>query len=374
MEKILVIMGTRPEAIKFAPVIHQLKNCSQQFNSLVITTGQHKEMLNQVVKDFDIDIDYDLDLMKRNQTLSGLTASLITRLSDLVEKLNPDLILVQGDTTTAFVGGLIGYYQRIPVGHIEAGLRTENKFAPFPEEMNRRVLGCLADYHFAPTKIAKESLLKEGIKDEKITVTGNTVIDAMFYALQKAQQSPPILDGLEKIISNGNKFVLITGHRRENFGKGFVNICQAIQILSESYPSIHFVYPVHLNPNVQKPVYDILKSSKNIHLIPPMEYIPFIYLMSKSHIVLTDSGGIQEEAPSLGKPVVVMRNVTERPEAVDMGCAILVGTDQDKIVTEVTSLIEDKTKWNNISNVKNPYGDGRASQRIVAFLTNALSR
>lgn len=374
MEKILVIMGTRPEAIKLAPVIHQLKNCSQQFNSLVITTGQHKEMFNQVVKDFDIDIDYDLDLMKRNQTLSGLTASLITRLSDLVEKLNPDLILVQGDTTTAFVGGLIGYYQQIPVGHIEAGLRTENKFAPFPEEMNRRVLGCLADYHFAPTKIAKESLLKEGIKDEKITVTGNTVIDAMFYALQKAQQSPPILDGLEKIISNGNKFVLITGHRRENFGKGFVNICQAIQILSESYPSIHFVYPVHLNPNVQKPVYDILESSKNIHLIPPMEYIPFIYLMSKSHIVLTDSGGIQEEAPSLGKPVVVMRNVTERPEAVDMGCAILVGTDQDKIVTEVTSLIEDKTKWNNISNVKNPYGDGRASQRIVAFLINALSR
>jgi len=374
MKKILVIMGTRPEAIKLAPVIHRLKNCSQQFTSIVITTGQHREMLNQVVKDFDLDIDYALDLMRPNQTLSGLTALLITRLSDLVEKLNPDLILVQGDTTTAFVGGLIGYYQQTSVGHIEAGLRTENKFAPFPEEMNRRVLGYLADYHFAPTKIAKNSLLKEGIKDKKITVTGNTVIDAMFYALQKAQQSPPDLDRLEKIISNGNKFVLITGHRRENFGKGFVNICQAIQILSESYPSIHFVYPVHLNPNVQKPVYDILGNSENIHLIPPMEYIPFIYLMSKSLIVLTDSGGIQEEAPSLGKPVIVMRDVTERPEAVNMGCAILVGTDQDKIVTEVTSLIEDKTKWNNISNLKNPYGDGRASQRIVNFLTNTVSR
>lgn len=366
--KVLVVIGTRPEIIKMAPVIHELGGRANIFNTRTCLTGQHREMLDQSIEFFNIRADYDLNIMKKGQTLSQLTAAIVKNLNHVLENFEPEIILVQGDTTTAFVAALVGNYHRIQVGHVEAGLRTHNKYAPFPEEMNRCLIGVLADHHFAPTLRAKEALLREGIGESKILVTGNTVVDALFYILEKIRLSPPSLGEIESIISNGRKIVLITGHRRENFGKGFENICMAIQSLAQDFHNFNFVYPVHLNPNVQKPVFGILGNLPNVHLVPPMGYVPFVRLMSKSRIILTDSGGIQEEAPSLGKPVLVMRNVTERPEAIEVGTAVLVGTDKDKIVREASKLLTNTAAREKMSNINNPYGDGKAAIRIVDCL------
>lgn len=374
MKNVLVILGTRPEAIKLAPVIHELNKFPEQFKTAVCATGQHSEMLYQAIQHFELTLEYDLKLMKKGQTLSELTAALISKLPKVLEVFCPDIILVQGDTTTAFVGALTGYYYQVEIGHVEAGLRTNNKFAPFPEEMNRRLTGKLTDHHFAPTQKAKESLLNEGVDQSNILITGNTVIDALFYTLKKNKKSLPSLGKLESVLANGHKKVLITGHRRENFGEGFFNICQAIQDLAQRFDNVDFIYPVHLNPNVQEPVYNILENKKNIHLIPPVGYTPFVRLMNEAHIILTDSGGIQEEAPSLGKPVLVMRDVTERPEAVEAGTSILVGTDKNKIFNEASKLLTDTDAWSAMSHIDNPFGDGKASQRIVDYLDKNQDR
>ena len=368
MKKVLVVFGTRPEAIKLAPVIHELKAHPSKFNVAACTTGQHKEMLYQVCDYFDLTLDYDLKLMIKGQTLSGLTAALALKLPEVISEFRPDIILVQGDTTSAFVGALSGYYHQVEVGHVEAGLRSDNKFAPFPEEMNRRLAGVLTDHHFPPTERAKNMLLNEGVEESRILVTGNTVIDALHYTLEKIKNSPPSLGSLEEIITNGNKKVLITGHRRENFGEGFSNICQAIRELAHRFKTVDFIYPVHLNPNVQKPVYETLGNLDNVFLVPPMNYLSFVRLLNEAHLVLTDSGGIQEEAPSLGKPVLVMREVTERQEAVEAGTAILVGTDKDKIINESSRLLNDNEAWNTMSRRDNPFGDGNAAQRIADYL------
>jgi len=368
LKKILVIIGTRPEIIKMIPVIHELGRKSKIFDSRTCLTGQHRELSYQLIKYFKIQKDYDLNIMEENQNLHHLTAKMLEKLQEVIEDFKPHIILVQGDTTTAFVGALAGYYQHVQVGHVEAGLRTYEKYAPFPEEMNRRLVGILADHHFAPTERAKKALLSEGIKESNIIVTGNTAIDTLLLIQEKIKDSPPQLGELEPIISNRRKIVLITGHRRENFGEGFKNICEAIKSLSQKFSDVSFVYPVHLNPNVQKPVYQILGKLSNVHLIPPMNYVPFVRLMSLSHIILTDSGGIQEEAPSLGKPVLVMREVTERPEAVEAGAAILVGPDRTKIVQEVSRLITDEKSWNAMRQISNPFGDGKAARRIIKYL------
>lgn len=369
MKIVLTIIGTRPEAIKLAPVIHVLQGKPEKYDCKVCLTGQHKEMLYQAVEYFDVKADYDLKLMKTGQTLSQITAALVENLQQVLDELKPDIILVQGDTTSAFIGGLSGYYNKIKVGHVEAGLRTDNKFAPFPEEMNRRLVGVLADYHFAPTERAQNALVREGVSPENIIVTGNTVIDALFYTLNKIEDNPPHLDGLEELLDLDKKIILITGHRRENFGEGFLNICKAIRTIANRYKDVNLIYPVHLNPNVQKPVYEILGDVPNIFLVNPMGYVPFVKLMNASHIVLTDSGGIQEEAPSLGKPVLVMRDVTERQEAVEAGTAILVGTNVEKIIDEVSRLIMNESAWQEMSNLKNPFGDGMSAQRIEEFLS-----
>ena len=368
MKKILIIIGTRPEIIKMIPVIQALQRKSKIFTTRVCLTGQHREMSDQLIEYFKIQTDYDLNIMEENQNLPHLTAKMLEKLRVVIEDFGPQIILVQGDTTTAFIGALAGYYQRVQVGHVEAGLRTYEKYSPFPEEMNRRLVGVLADHHFAPTERAKKALLGEGIKESNIVVTGNTVIDTLLLTQEKIKDSPPQLGELEPIISNGRKIVLITGHRRENFGEGFKNICEAIKSLSQIFSDTSFIYPVHLNPNVQKPVYQILGKLSNVHLIPPMNYVPFVRLMSLSHIILTDSGGIQEEAPSLGKPVLVMREVTERPEAVEAGTAILVGPDRTKIVQEVSRLMTDDRAWIAMSHISNPYGDGNAAIRIINYL------
>ncbi len=368
MKRILVIVGTRPEVIKMAPVIKALRSQPDIFETKVCSTGQHAEMLYHTIEYFDIKLDYDLKLMKEGQTLSQLTAALVKHLPVVFEDFHPHIILIQGDTTSAFVGGLVSYYQQIQIGHIEAGLRTENKYAPFPEEMNRRLVGILSDHHFAPTQRAKQALLHEGVEESQIIVTGNTVIDALFYILKKIEKSPPSLGHLDPIIANGQKIILITGHRRENFGEGFKNICEAIRTLAQELNDIVLIYPVHLNPNVQKPVYKILGKLPNVYLVPPMGYVPFVRLMNAAYIVLTDSGGIQEEAPSLGKPVLVMREVTERQEAVEAGTALLVGADKSKIVYEASRLSTDKAAWNAMSKINNPFGDGKAASRIVDYL------
>jgi len=371
--KILIVVGTRPEAIKLAPVVHALKGRPHLTETRVCLTGQHKEMLYQVIDHFEITPDYDLKLMKSNQTLFELTASLIFNLAPVLEDFMPDLILVQGDTTTAFVGGLAGYYKKIQVGHVEAGLRTENKFSPFPEEMNRRLAAVLADHHFAPTERAKEALLKEGVANSNIIVTGNTVIDALLFTLRKVKENPPVIEELEGILGSGRKIVLITGHRRENFGEGFKDICEAVRILSMELKDAAFIYPVHMNPNVQGPVYSLLGELPNVFLLPPLGYVPFVRLMAAAHIILTDSGGIQEEAPSLGKPVLVMRDTTERQESVDAGTAVLVGTDKEKIVKEVVRLMTDGAAWETMSRIKNPFGDGKSAFRIVEYIENIAS-
>ncbi|MDK2887013.1 MAG: hypothetical protein PWP54_1593 [Thermosipho sp. (in: thermotogales)] len=369
--KILFIFGTRPEAIKMAPVIKKFEK-HNEFEVKVCVTAQHREMLDQVLNFFDIKPDYDLNIMKPNQTLYNITASIIKELEKVIKIEKPSLIFIQGDTTTAFVGALAGYYAKAKIAHIEAGLRSYNKYSPFPEEMNRVLIGHLADYHFAPTKKAKENLYKENIK-KNVYVVGNTVIDALFLGLEIIKK-----EGEQKyyeyfnFIDFSKKIILVTGHRRESFGEPFKNICYAIKEIAENYDDVEIVYPVHLNPNVRKPVYKILKSNKRIHLIKPLSYPYFIWLMNKSYLVLTDSGGIQEEAPALGKPVLVMREITERTEGIKAGTAKLVGTDKEKIIKEVSVLLTNEVEYNNMAKAINPYGDGKASNRIRDIIKEVL--
>ena len=377
MKKVLIVFGTRPEAIKMAPLIKELEKNQDIFDIKVCVTAQHREMLDQVLDIFDIEPDYDLDIMKPNQDLYDITSNILLKIRDVLNDSKPDIVLVHGDTTTTFATTLASFYQKIDVGHVEAGLRTGNIYSPWPEEANRKLTAALAKYHFAPTKSAKENLLKEGIKEENIIVTGNTVIDALFLMLEKIEKDnnlkEKILNKFQQIFNSqlsilNSQFILVTGHRRENFGKGFLNICNALKEIALNNPEINIIYPVHLNPNVRKPVNEILKDIKNIYLIEPLEYPEFVYLMSKSYLILTDSGGIQEEAPSLGKPVLVMRENTERPEAVDAGTVKLVGTNKEKIVKEVENLLKNKIEYDKMSKAINPYGDGKASERIINFL------
>ena len=374
--KILIVFGTRPEAIKMAPLVKELEK-TKEFESKVCITAQHREMLDQVLKIFDIKPDYDLNIMKPNQDLYDITSNILLGMKDVLNDFKPNLVLVHGDTTTTFATTLASFYQKIDVGHIEAGLRTGNIYSPWPEEANRKLTGVLAKYHFAPTLTAKENLLKENIKEKNIIITGNTVIDALFLALGKIKKNKKLQQEIFKKFSFplsviDSKFILITGHRRENFGNGFINICESIRELAIKYPEINFIYPVHLNPNVQKPVNKILSNVSNIYLIEPLDYLPFVYLMSKSYLILTDSGGIQEEAPSLGKPVLVMRDTTERPEAVKAGTVKLVGTNKEKIIDEVSKLIEKKEEYKKMSQAYNPYGDGKSSKKIINFLKEKL--
>jgi UDP-N-acetylglucosamine 2-epimerase (non-hydrolysing) len=372
MKKVSLIFGTRPEAIKLCPLVLELRTYPE-FEPHICVTGQHRQMLDQVLEVFEIVPDTDLNLMLPNQTLAGLTARAITAIDGYLSDYKPDMVIVQGDTTTSFCAALSAFYRRIPVGHVEAGLRTWNKYSPFPEEINRVMTSHIADLHFAPTPLSKGNLLKEGIPEERIFVTGNTVIDALHIALKKVRENQPEIPGLPKELLNGDNrpMVLITGHRRENFGDGFENICQAISNLSKHFPETSFIYPVHLNPNVRKPVFDLLTGQNNIHLIEPLSYLPFVALMNRSTIVLTDSGGVQEEAPGLGKPVLVMRDTTERPEAIDSGTVKLVGTNRNMIVDEVTKLLTDEKSYVAMANAVNPYGDGRACQRIVNIIKDS---
>lgn len=366
--KLLFIFGTRPEAIKMASLIKEVKQ-TDSLEARICVTAQHRQMLDQVLKIFDIEPHYDLNIMTDNQTLFDVTAKIISKLQNILMKEEPRLVIVQGDTTTTFAGSLSAYYSRIPVAHVEAGLRTGNKYAPFPEEINRRITSVIADLHFAPTSWARDNLLKENVPANRVYVTGNTVIDALLYVVGKVRLNDSYKGIIPlKAIDFSKKVVLITGHRRENFGEGFLNICNAIRSLSQKFPEVEFVYPVHLNPNVRKPVNSILSGLKNVHLIGPLDYEPFVYLMDKSYLILTDSGGVQEEAPSLGKPVLVMRDTTERPEAVDAGTVKLVGADPNKIISAATELLLNKEKYLEMSRAHNPYGDGKASERIVSII------
>lgn len=370
--KISIVFGTRPEAIKLIPLIIELKKNSN-FEVNICVTAQHREMLDQVLEIFDIVPDVDLDLMQPNQSLGKLTAKVISSIEDYFKSYQPDIVLVQGDTTTVMAVSLVAFYHKIKVGHVEAGLRTFKKYSPFPEEMNRVLTSRIAELHFAPTKISMNNLLNEGIPKDRIFVTGNTVIDALYLAIDKVNEVNPIIDGLKEVkIEELKPYVLITGHRRENFGEGFINICKSIAQLADKYNNYHFIYPVHLNPNVQEPVNKILGGKRNIKLLNPQTYLPFISLMMNSEIILTDSGGVQEEAPSLGKPVLVMRDDTERPEALNAGTVKLVGTDKLKIITELSNLIDDKSAYEKMANSINPYGDGLASKRISDILLNML--
>lgn len=380
MKKVLLVFGTRPEAIKMAPLVKELQKQKERIETVVCVTGQHREMLDQVLEIFDIKPDYDLNIMKRGQDLYDVTARVLTGMREVLKEINPDIVLVHGDTTTSTAAALAAFYQQIPVGHVEAGLRTHNIYSPWPEEMNRQITGRIATYDFAPTLLSKKNLLKENVPEDKIIVTGNTVIDALYWVVDKIKNDKALdieLDMELKCagydvgrLSNGKKLVLITGHRRENFGEGFIRMCNAIKTLTEKYPEVDFVYPMHLNPNVRKPIHEVfgkdLSDLDNMFFIEPLEYLVFVSLMEKSSIVLTDSGGIQEEAPGLGKPVLVMRNTTERPEALDAGTVKLVGTDYDKIVGEVSRLLDDETYYNQMSHAVNPYGDGLACERIVS--------
>ena len=372
MKKISLIFGTRPEAIKLCPLVLELKK-HPEFEPHVCVTGQHRQLLDQVLEVFDVTPNVDLNLMQPDQALAGLTARAITAIDGYLAGYKPDVVIVQGDTTTSFCAALAAFYRRISVGHVEAGLRTWNKLSPFPEEMNRVITSRIADLHFAPTTWAKENLLKEGVPEDRIFVTGNTVIDALHFAVARVRQNPPDIPGLPGYLMNGDShrpLVLITGHRRENFGEAFRNICQAICELSVRFPDTEFVYPVHLNPNVRKPVFDLLSGRANVHLIEPLSYLPFVALMNRSTIVLTDSGGVQEEAPGLGKPVLVMRDTTERPEAVEAGTVKLTGTAKEVIIDNVTMLLSDEQAYNAMSRAINPYGDGKACQRIIETLKN----
>ena len=382
MKKIMLVFGTRPEAIKMAPLVKEFQKQPEQVETVVCVTGQHREMLDQVLRIFDIHPDYDLNIMKQGQDLYDVTAHVLTGLRDVLKEVKPDVVLVHGDTTTSTASALAAFYQQILVAHIEAGLRTHNIYSPWPEEMNRLLTGRLATYHFSPTPLSRNNLIKESVDDRNIIVTGNTVIDALYWVVDKIKNDKVLDSELVKMLvkagydvnrlNGGKKLVLITGHRRENFGDGFIHMCTAIKDLTRKYPDVDFVYPMHLNPNVRKPIHEVfgedLSGLGNMFFIEPLEYLSFVYLMEKSTIVLTDSGGIQEEAPGLGKPVLVMRDTTERPEALDAGTVKLVGTDYDRIVNEVSVLIDDKVAYEKMSKAVNPYGDGLACKRIVNAL------
>ncbi|MBC2838231.1 non-hydrolyzing UDP-N-acetylglucosamine 2-epimerase [Robiginitalea sp. SC105] len=371
--KNLIIFGTRPEAIKMAPLIHEFRKHPELFETRVCVTAQHREMLDQVLNFFQILPDYDLDLMQPNQSLFSITAGILTGLKPVLEDFAPDFIYVHGDTTTTMSAAIAGFYSGARVCHVEAGLRTFNKRSPFPEEINRSVTGVLADIHFAPTETSKQNLLREGKSAKDIVITGNTVIDALNYSVARVAEpdySDEEIESLKNLIRVQKRQILITGHRRENHGGGFQRICQAIRRLAEAFPDDQFIYPVHLNPMVQKPVHALLGDLANVHLIAPLSYPAFVWLMEKSYLILTDSGGVQEEAPSLGKPVLVMRNTTERPEAVCAGTVILVGTEEDRIYSEVFRLLTDEASYREMGRRHNPYGNGRACQQIVEFISN----
>lgn len=382
MKKVMLVFGTRPEAIKMAPLVKEFQLHANEFETIVCVTGQHREMLDQVLQIFEIQPNYDLNIMKQGQDLYDVTARVLIGMRDILKIVQPDVVLVHGDTTTSTAAALAAFYQQIPVGHVEAGLRTHNIYSPWPEEMNRLITGRIASYNFSPTSLSKQNLLDEGVSEDKIAITGNTVIDALHIVVDKIKNDGELDASLEDVLKrsgydvgrlvNGKKLVLITGHRRENFGDGFISMCQAIKALTIKYPDVDFVYPMHLNPNVRKLIHEVfgknLTGLGNMFFIEPLEYLSFVYLMEKSTIVLTDSGGIQEEAPGLGKPVLVMRNTTERPEALEAGTVKLVGTDYDRIVTEVSSLLSNNVYYSQMSKAVNPYGDGKACERIVDFL------
>ena len=379
MKKVMLVFGTRPEAIKMAPLVKEFQKYPEYFKTVVCVTGQHREMLDQVLSLFEIIPDYDLNIMKQGQDLYDVTARVLTGMRDVLKEAQPDVIFVHGDTTTSTAAALAAFYQQIPVAHVEAGLRTRNIYSPWPEEMNRQLTGRIAGFHFSPTVLSRQNLIDEGIADNRITVTGNTVIDALYVVVEKIKREVELDETLrEKLkevgydvtrLEDGRKMVLITGHRRENFGDGFINICKAIKTLIDKYPNVDFIYPMHLNPNVRKPIHEVfgedLSCLGNMFFIEPLEYLSFVYLMEKSTIVLTDSGGIQEEAPGLGKPVLVMRETTERPEALEAGTVKLVGTDYNKIVNEVSSLLVDSIAYEKMSKAVNPYGDGQGCKWIV---------
>lgn len=378
----MLVFGTRPEAIKMAPLVKEFQKHPEQFKTIVCVTGQHREMLDQVLNLFEIIPDYDLNIMKQGQDLYDVTARVLVGMRDVLKEAQPDVVLVHGDTTTSTTAALAAFYQQIPVGHVEAGLRTHNIYSPWPEEMNRLITGRIATHHFSPTPLSKENLLKENVAESAIIVTGNTVIDALYMVVDKIKNNEELSSELATILAksgydttrlaDGKKLVLITGHRRENFGDGFINICTAIKDLTQKYPDVDFVYPMHLNPNVRKPIHEVfgedLSNLGNMFFIEPLEYLSFVYLMEQSNIVLTDSGGIQEEAPGLGKPVLVMRDTTERPEALEAGTVKLVGTNYDEIVSEVSNLLDDTEYYETMSKAVNPYGDGLACERIVDAL------
>lgn len=379
MKKILLVFGTRPEAIKMAPLVKKLQEYPEQFHTIVCVTGQHREMLDQVLRLFDITPDYDLNIMKPNQDLFDITSRILLGMRDVLREVQPDMVLVHGDTTTSMAAALAAFYQQIPVGHVEAGLRTGNIYSPWPEEMNRLITGRIATHHFSPTPLAKENLLREHVNEKQIIITGNTVIDALQMVVKRLAEDNVLANEVVAKIGqmgydvqrlDGNRrMVLITGHRRENFGEGFLNICHAIKNLSAKYPDVDFVYPMHLNPNVRKPVLEILgEGAENVFLIEPLDYLPFVYMMLHSTLILTDSGGVQEEAPGLGKPVLVMRDTTERPEAVEAGTVLLVGTNREKIEQGVSMLLDDADCYRCMSEAVNPYGDGLACERIYSYL------
>lgn len=382
MKTIMSVFGTRPEAIKMAPLVKELAKHTDRFRSVVCVTGQHRQMLDQVLRIFDIQPDYDLDIMQQGQDLYDVTSRVLLGMRDVLRRARPDIVLVHGDTTTSTAAALAAFYEQIPVGHVEAGLRTHDIYSPWPEEMNRQITGRIATYHFSPTPLSRANLTAEGVADEKIVVTGNTVIDALYMVVDKIKSDESLDAYLGNVLreagydparlSDGRRMVLITGHRRENFGEGFINMCRAIKHLTERYPEVDFVYPMHLNPNVRKPIHEVfgedLTNLGNMFFIEPLEYLSFVYLMEKADVVLTDSGGIQEEAPGLGKPVLVMRDTTERPEALSAGTVRLVGTDYDRIVSEVSRLLDDESAYETMSRAVNPYGDGKACGRIIEAL------
>ena len=381
MKKILLVFGTRPEAIKMAPLVKKLQELPEEFQTVVCVTGQHREMLDQVLRLFDITPEYDLNIMKPNQDLYDITSRILLGMRDVLKEVQPDIVLVHGDTTTSMAAALAAFYQQIPVGHVEAGLRTGNIYSPWPEEMNRLITGRITTHHFSPTPLAKENLLREHVDEKQIIVTGNTVIDALQMVVKRLAEDKTLASEVAAKINQmgydvqrleGNRrMVLITGHRRENFGDGFLNICHAIKHLAEQYQDVDFVYPMHLNPNVRKPVLEILgEKAENVFLIEPLDYLPFVYMMQHSTLILTDSGGVQEEAPGLGKPVLVMRDTTERPEAVEAGTVLLVGTNREKIEQGVSMLLNDAETYRRMSEAVNPYGDGFACERIIKYLAS----
>ena len=401
MKKVMLVFGTRPEAIKMAPLVKAFEQYTEDFKTIVCVTGQHRQMLDQVLGLFEIVPDYDLNIMKQGQDLYDVTSRVLLGMRDVLCEVQPDVVLVHGDTTTSTAAALAAFYQQIPVGHVEAGLRTHNIYSPWPEEMNRQITGRIATYNFSPTPLSRQNLLEEKVSEASITVTGNTVIDALYWVVDKIKRDEALSEELKKVLADAGynverldansqqstdnrqqarRLVLITGHRRENFGDGFIHMCTAIRDLVQKYPDVDFVYPMHLNPNVRKPIQEVFTDlnslstgegwgeAGNMFFIEPLEYLSFVYLMEKSTLVLTDSGGIQEEAPGLGKPVLVMRDTTERPEALEAGTVKLVGTDYDRIVNEVSQLLDDAAYYDAMSKAVNPYGDGKACERIVNFI------